>query len=231
MAIFYNEIINPSGLKFMVDEQMNPPGTGSKFVGLNYGDEPYTAGLSTSPSNVPWNRNITDFTFSVVVYKYATSTGYATHPINMWGNGSSSLSTAGPILYVFGNYQNNNNDGTISLYCGDYNGSTGGWRGHGIASGGSKIAVGEYFHVAFQLGGGTGTTWRNGNKVGNQSYPRPIAPSNVSGYGNNNFNVYGPYQESFAVIKSGLWYNRKCTDDEILDHYRIFNRRYPLETR
>lgn len=231
MAIIYNQTINPNGLKYFIDEQMNVPGTGSKFVGLDYGDSPYSGTLTTSPNNVPWNRDVTDITISVVVYKYATSTGYATHPINMWGNGPSSLDTSGFILYVFGNYQGNGADGNIGLYCGDYNGSSGGWRGHTIASGATQIAVGEYFHVAFQLGGGSGTVWRNGNKGSTISYPRPIAPSNISGYGNNNFNVYGPYQESFAVIKAGLWYNRKCSDEEIQDHYRIFKKRYPLQTR
>ena len=231
MSLTHNPLINTNGLKLFVDEKLNPRGPNLTFSGINYGDTPYTGGFSTSPTNVEWNRNITEITISVVIYKYSTSTGYATHPINMWGNGPSSLSTSGIILYNFGNYQNNGADGNIGWYMGDYDGTDGGWRGHGVAYGSQQIQVGEYYHVVFQLGNGIGNAWRNRNKLGNVSYPRPIAPSNVAGYGQNNFNLYGPYNQSFGVVKAGLWYNRRCSDDEIRSHYDYFARRYPLQTR
>jgi hypothetical protein len=231
MALTHNYQIPKNGLKLFVDETLNPLGISNGFEGIGYGDTPYTGTFSTSPTNVEWNRNITQITLSLVVYKYSSSTGYATHPINMWGIGGNGLDTSGIILYNFGNYLGNGGDGDIAFYMGDYNGSSGGWRGHGVAGGSTKIQVGEYYHIAFQLGGGVGWTWRNRQKVEQQSYPRPIANSTISGYGQNPFNIYGPYNQSFGVIKAGLWYNRMCSDDEIISHYDYFKRRYPLQTR
>ena len=134
-------------------------------------------------------------------------------------------------FYNFGNYLNNGGDGDMALYMGDFDGASGGWRGHGVAGGATKIQVGEYYHVVFQLGGGIGNAWRNRNKLEDVSYPRPIANSNVPGYGQNNFDIYGPYEQSFGVLKAGLWYNRRCSDDEIRAQYDYFARRYPLQTR
>lgn len=231
MGLTHNYQIPTTGLKLFIDETLNPLGTSSGFQGIGYGETPYTGTFSTSPTNVEWARNITAITVSVVVYKYAASADYATHPINMWGSGGNGLDSAGLVLYNFGNYQGNGADGSIAFYMGDYNGSAGGWRGHGVAGGATSIQVGEYYHVVFQLGGGIGWTWRNGQKAEQQSYPRPIANSNVAGYGQQNFNIYGPYQQSYGVIKSGLFYNRTCSDEEILTQYNYFKRRYPLSTR
>jgi hypothetical protein len=231
MGLFHNYQIPTNGLKLFVDETLNPLGTSTGFQGISYGDNPYSGTFSVPPTSVEWARNITNITVSVVVYKYATSVGYATHPINMWGTGGSGLETAGLVLYNFGNYQGNGEDGSMAFYMGDFNGSVGGWRGHGVAGGSSKIQVGEYYHVVFQLGGGIGWTWRNGQKVEQQSYPRPIANSTIAGYGQNNFNIYGPYQQDFGVIKSGLFYNRTCSDEEILTQLNYFKRRYPISNR
>ena len=231
MGIAYNYKIPTDGLKLFVDENLNRLGPNTGFAGINYGDSPYSGTFSVPPTSVEWNRNITEITISVVVYKYSTNTGYATHPINMWGNGPNGLLTSGIILYNFGNYLNNGGDGDMALYMGDFDGVSGGWRGHGVAGGATKIQVGEYYHVVFQLGGGIGNAWRNRNKLEDVSYPRPIANSNVAGYGQNNFTIYGPYEQSFGVLKAGLWYNRRCSDDEIRAQYDYFARRYPLQTR
>lgn len=235
MGISYNYSVPTNGLKLFIDESLNKDSTGQTHKSIRRGDDPFVGTTSVvNPSLMPWNRDITELTISVVIHRRdVVFTGYAHHPINMWGVGG--LNTAGIILYCFGNFNSNSpsQDGVLSWYFGDYDGTSGGWTGVGVASGVNKIERGEYFHVVLQYGDNYINTWRNGKKVAINFYrPRPLANSTIAGYGQQSFNVYGPQNTSFAaVIKSGLWYNRKCTDQEILDHYKYFARKYPLETR
>lgn len=233
MGIGYNYSVPTNGLKLFIDESLNKDETGINHIGIRRGDDPYTGVTNqVNPNLMPWNRDITELTISVVVHRRDIDhPGYAHHPINMWGVGG--LNTAGIILYCFGNFsgQYPNNDGQLAWYFGDYNGSAGGWGGLWVG----KMERGEHFHIAFQMGNNYLTTWRNGKKVTVNNYrPRPIAPSNLAGYGQQSFYVYGPNHgptSYAAIIKAGMWYDRRCTDQEIEDHYKYFARRYPLETR
>jgi hypothetical protein len=237
MGIGYNYSVPTDGLKMFVDEKLNQHTDNARHKGIRRGDNPYV-GLpyGPSPTSIEWIRNVTEITISVVVYRNDIDhTSYAHHPIAMWGTGHSLL-TAGFILYHFGNFNGNyaGSEGVLTWYWGDYDGTSGGWRGLNVATGDKRIQRGEYYHVAAQIGDGVFRGWRNGQQVSSTGVPRVIAPSNISGYGQNNLYVHGPSHNpsSFTMdVKTGMWYNRRCSDQEIQDHYKYFARRYPLETR
>lgn len=239
MAIKYNYEVPTNGLKMFIDYGLDRNGSASfpYHTGINRKTGQFTGTpWNTSPTLVEWNRNISAITISVVVYRRDIEhPTYAHHPISMWGIGG--LQTAGIILYCFGNHGGvyPNNEGMLNWYFGDYDGTNGGWGGISVAHSSNRIQRGEYYHVALQFGDNYATSWRNGQKVTIDQYrPRPIANSSLSGYGQTNWGVYHPDMNPTtyaADIRAGLWYDRKCTDEEIEAQYKYFARRYPLETR
>jgi hypothetical protein len=236
MAIKYNYEVPTNGLKMFIDYGLGIGDSSYPYhIGLDRRTGQWTGGAwNTSPTLVEWTRNVSQITISAVVYRRDFDfTGYAHHPISMWHIGG--LQTAGIILYHFGNWNGNNQDGVLAWYFGDYDGTNGGWSSCWVAGVSHKIQRGEYYHVALQFGDNYMTSWRNGQKVTIDQYrPRLLANSSISGYGQQNWSVYHPDMNPTtyaADIRAGLWYDRKCTDEEIEAQYKYFARRYPLETR
>lgn len=191
------------------DRNSYPVGIGNKMNDIsgvtNLQLSSYGVGSS---SGLSWANNITNITISVLLEKVATTTEYAYHPISKWG---ATLGVASFVLYHFGNYLSNGQDGVLAWYAG----ANGGWTymgGHGT------MITGNIWHLVFQYNSSTGSKmWTNGIKVGTGS-----GGTLGQGGSSSDIGIYGPDANVTSKVRQIMFYNRELTDSEILQNYNEY---------
>ena len=162
--------------------------------------------LTTVFGNYDWANNITGITISTIVEKKATSTDYAEHPINKWNSGTGNASF---VLYHFGDYQGDGQDGIFSFY---FTSADNGWAGLYVGT----LVTGQTAHFSFQWNSVTGgQAWYNGVKVGGGRYG-----SGLLGIGgNSSITIYGPSGTNYSKVHHAAIYNRDLSDNEVIQDY------------
>ena len=156
MGLSHSPKISTSGLVCLYDNKNPKSSTGTSTMSDISGVTNITlSGNSLAASSgLTWANNITNITISILLEKVATTTEYAYHPINKWG---ASLGVASFVLYHFGNYPGNLQDGVLTWYAG-LNGVT--WAGLG---GHGTMVTGNIWNLVFQYNSSTGSKlWTNG---------------------------------------------------------------------
>jgi hypothetical protein len=106
-----------------IDKNSYPVGIGNKMNDLaGVSNLQLSANGVSNSSGLIWANNITNITISILLEKVTTTTEYAYHPISKWG---ATLVFASFVLYHFGNYLGNGDDGSIRWY----GGASGSWSG------------------------------------------------------------------------------------------------------
>ena len=148
------------------------------------------------------------FSFTLLLEKTGTGTGYANHPVNKW---SGTLETASFILYHFENYQGNGQDGVLGWLAGAGNV----WQyvspyGFGV------MVTGNIWNVVLQYNSSLGgQAWINGVKAGGRT------GSGILGNGgsSSDIGIYGPDGAVTSKVHQLMFYNRQLSDTEIVDNY------------
>lgn len=164
-------------------------------------------GIENSVS-LNWANNITAITISLLLEKTATTTEYAYHPVSKW---DSALGKTSFVLYHFGNYQSNGQDGVL----GWYGGGDGSWKGLCFPG---TMTVGKIWNLVLQYNSVAGAQgWANGSKVGTRG------GNGVLGSGNSNgsIGVYGPINNLTSKVHQISFYDRELSDSEITDNYNL----------
>ena len=178
-------------------------------------------GNSTSNTMIYTNTRVSDFmnsyseiTIMTWVTKNRYHTGYAQHPINKWGN---NLGGASIVLYHFGDYNSNGDDGEFGWYWG----AGGTWSGTYR----STLEVGETAFLCFQYTTNTGSqVWKNGEKIGSR---HNTGKGNGGGDTVQNLNIYTT-DDYTAHADCVLIYDRDLSDAEILQNYNATKSRFGL---
>lgn len=192
------------------DRNSYPTGIGNKMNDLagvnNLQLNAYGVGSS---SGLTWANNITQITISILLEKVATTTEYAYHPITKWG---ATLGVASFVLYHFGNYLGNGDDGSIRWY----GGASGTWSGlceHG------KMVTGNIWNVVLQYDSVLGAqAWTNGVKNGARGTTGTLGLGGSS----SDIGILGPDAYINSKVHQALFYNRQLTDSEILQNYNEY---------
>ena len=165
-------------------------------------------------SNYSWANNITAITIQIFLEKMGTSTNYASHPVNKWNTGTGNASF---VLYHFGNYLGNGQDGNFSFYytCDTY------WNGQYVTT----LVTNQKAHIILQYNSTTGgQVWCNGSKVGGR------ANTGTLGVGGSSALLIpaGPQSDGLAKVHNIGFYNRELTDNEISQNYNALKSRYGI---
>jgi len=208
MSIATGPNVVTNGLVLCMDNA-NPrsyPGTGSVWDDL-VTDTPFANG------NYSWANNITAITIIVCLEKTGTTTGYASHPVNKWNNGTSNASF---VLYHFGNFQNNGADGDFSWYY-TFNST---WTGQYV----TRMTLGQKMFTAFQWNSVTGgQTWFNNTIASGRSNSGTLGVNGTSG-----IVISGPESDGLTKVNYISFYNRDLSNTEILQNYEALRGRYGL---
>jgi len=165
----------------------------------------YGVGDSASLS---WANNITAITISLLLEKTATTTTYAYHPVNKW---DATLEKTSFVLYHFGNYQSNGQDGVLGWYAG----GGGSWKSLCFPG---TMTVGKIWHLVLQYNSVTGAQgWTNGVKVGGRGGNGVLG----SGSSNGSIGIHGPIAYDISRVHQISFYNRELSDSEIIDNYNL----------
>jgi len=185
------------------------PGTGSSWVDL-ISNTLFTGG------NYDWANDINEITINVYLQKTALdNVNYATHPVNKWNSGTGNASF---VLYHFGNYQGNGDDGRFYFYITTANN---GWVGHYVGT----LGLYEKAHLCFQYNSSTGSqVWLNGIKVGERSGFRGA----LGVAGSSGLTIYGPIDFGQTIVHNISFYNRDISDSEVIQNYNAIKSRYGL---
>jgi hypothetical protein len=192
------------------DRNSYPPGIGNKMNDLaGVSNLQLSANTVGSSSGLTWANNITNITISILLEKVATTTEYAYHPVTKWG---ATLGVASFVLYHFGNYLGNGDDGSIRWYAGA-NGTWSGLCEHG------KMTTGNIWNVVLQYNSTLGAqAWTNGVKYGARGTTGTLG----SGGSSNDIGILGPDAYINSKVHQALFYNRQLSDDEILKNYNQY---------
>lgn len=165
-------------------------------------------------SNYYWANDISQITISVFLKKTASDNiNYATHPVNKWNSGTSNASF---VIYHFGNYLGNNQDGRLYFYTTTGNN---GWVGQYAGT----AQVGQIVHVCWTYNSVSGSqTWFNGKKTGNRSTFSGLIGINGTGP----LTIYGPLESTPTIVYNVSFYNRELSDYEILQNYNALKSRF-----
>lgn len=162
-----------------------------------------------SSSGLTWANNITNITISILLEKTATTTEYAYHPVSKWG---ATLGVASFVLYHFGNYPGNLQDGLIGWYAG----AGGVWQALGFHG---TMVTGNIWNVVLQYNSTSGAyIWTNGVKVSGPNAGGILG----TGGSSNDIVIYGPDTYITSKVHQIMFYNRQLTDDEIINNYNVY---------
>lgn len=187
-----------------------PPGIGNSMLDLsgvtNLNLSSYGVGSS---SGLSWANNITNITISILLEKTATTTEYAYHPVSKWG---ATLNVTSFVLYHFGNYQGNGDDGSIRWYAG----ANSGWAflcAHG------QMVTGNIWNLVLQYNSSLGAQpWTNGSKYGGRNTGGTLGVGGSS----SDIGIYGPDTYYTSKVHQIMFYNRELTDAEIINNYNVY---------
>lgn len=209
MSIATGPSVVTNGLTMCMDNA-NPrsySGSGSTW------DDVVTDAPFSSSINYTWANNINAFTIIVCLEKTGIYTDYATHPVNKWNGGTSNASF---VLYHFGNYQGNGNDGSFSWY---YTANSS-WLGQPVA----RLTVGQKMFTAFQWNSTTGgQTWYNNSIASSRRNSGTLGVNGTSG-----INISGPISDGVTKVNYISFYSRDLSDAEILQNFNALSGRYGL---
>jgi hypothetical protein len=165
----------------------------------------------TSSSGLSWANTVSNITISLLLEKVTTTTEYAYHPVSKWG---ATLQTTSFVLYHFGNYQSNGQDGVLGWYAGAGNV----WQqiapyGFGI------MTTGKIWNIVLQYSNSSGgQSWVNGSKTGSRIASGVLGNGGSSG----DIVIYGPDTNGTSKVHQIMFYNRELTDDEIINNYNVY---------
>jgi hypothetical protein len=199
-----------------IDRNSYLPGIGNKMNDLaGVSNLQLSSNTVGSSSGLTWANNITNITISILLEKTATTTEYAYHPVNKWDG---TLGKASFVLYHFGNYPGNLQDGLIGWYAGA--GSV--WQALGFHG---TMVTGNIWNVVLQYNSTSGAyIWTNGVKVSG-----PNAGGILGNGGSaSDIGILGPDAYINSKVHQALFYNRRLSDDEILRNY---NQYYKFKVR
>lgn len=180
--------------------------------------------ISSMSNDVPELNQMAELTICVLLEKIGTSTGYANHPLNKWN--STGTQTASFVLYHFGNYNNNDDDGYLGFYANRGTTESSSWGG--IMNRYNRMNVGDitYIQLAYSQSGGDSTLHINGELYATYPYKGILSPtvSPESGFGRP-MNISLPGGHSTSKVHSALVYNRRLTEEELLINYQSVQNR------
>jgi|TARA_R100001079_G_C4377411_1_gene121587 hypothetical protein len=157
-------------------------------------------------------------TAMVWVTKTGTSTGYAEHPLNKWQTSGNALGGAAIILYHFGNYNSNGDDGEFAFYFG-LGGDT--WSGTGRTT----LVVGDSAFLCLQYTASTGSQfWRDGEIVQSRANTGKgnIGTDSVA----RNFILYTGPASNNSYVSKVMIYDKDVDDDVIIHNYNVTKSRF-----
>lgn len=175
-------------------------------------DQTYATGDVSSFMN-----DYSEITAMIWVTKTGTSTGYAEHPFNKWQTSGNALGGASLILYHFGNYNSNGNDGKFAFYFG-LGGDT--WTGTGTTT----LVVGDSAFLCLQYTASTGSQfWRDGEIVQSRAN---TGKGNGGGDSNRNFGIFTGPASNNSYVSKVMIYDKDVDDDVIIHNYNVTKSRF-----
>tara|TARA_R100001015_G_C4565389_1_gene124448 strand:+ start:71 stop:745 length:675 start_codon:yes stop_codon:yes gene_type:complete len=157
-------------------------------------------------------------TAMVWITKTSTSTGYAEHPLNKWQTSGNALGGAALILYHFGNYNSNGDDGEFGFYTG----LGGSWAGTSRTT----LVVGDSAFLCYQYTASTGSQfWRDGEKVHESRQNTGLGNLGTDSVGRNFILYTGPASNNSYVSKVMI-YDKDVDDDVIIHNYNVTKSRF-----
>jgi hypothetical protein len=193
-----------------IDRNSYLPGLGNKMNDLaGVSNLQLSSNTVGSSSGLTWANNITNITISILLEKTATTTEYAYHPVSKWG---ATLGVTSFVLYHFGNYQGNGDDGSIRWYAG----ANSGWAflcAHG------QMVTGNIWNLVLQYNSSLGAQpWTNGSKYGGRNTGGTLGV----GGSVNDIGILGPDTYINSKVHQIMFYNRELTDAEIINNYNVY---------
>jgi len=161
-------------------------------------------------------NNYSQITIMAWITKNRYHTVYEQHPINKWGPSASFTNGASIVLYHFGDYNSNGDDGEFSWYMG-LGGNT--WRGSNRVT----LEVGETAFLCYQYTANTGMqVWKNASKIGprtstGQGNGGTTSDKNLTMYSSDNYTAH---------TEQVLIYDRDLSDAEILQNFNAMRGRF-----
>jgi hypothetical protein len=214
------EIVN-NGLNFVLDNSNSKSHSGGSAWANPINSKSYTiiaenGGVNVANADVDsYMNNITAITVDVWLEKISTIVGYANHPVNKWNAGTTEASF---VLYHFG--------------------ATGGsdffnWYGTGSISGWAPLTNGFYgvngktYNIVLQYSDDNGgQNWVNGSKNGSIVTSKGTLGVAASP---SVFQIQGPTEVVTGhKVLSVKVYNRKLTDNEIVQNFNALRGRFGL---
>ena len=175
-------------------------------------DQTYATGDVSSFMN-----DYSEITAMIWVTKTGTSTGYAEHPFNKWQTSGNALGGASLILYHFGNYNSNGDDGEFAFYFG-LGGDT--WTGTGTTT----LVVGDSAFLCLQYTASTGSQfWRDGEIVQSRAN---TGKGNGGGDSNRNFGIFTGTSSNNSYVSKVMIYDKDVDDDVIIHNYNVTKSRF-----
>ena len=176
-------------------------------------DQTYATGDVSSFMN-----DYSEITAMIWVTKTGTSTGYAEHPFNKWQTSGNALGGASLILYHFGNYNGNGDDGEFAFYFG-LGGDT--WTGTSRTT----LVVGDSAFMCFQYTASTGSQfWRDGEKV--HSSRQNTGKGNGGADSSRNLSIFTGQASNKSYVSKVMIYDKDVEDDIIIHNYNVTKSRF-----
>jgi len=175
-------------------------------------DQTYATGDVSSFMN-----DYSEITAMIWVTKTGTSTGYAEHPFNKWQTSGNALGGASLILYHFGNYNSNGDDGEFGFYFG-LGGDT--WAGTSRTT----LVVGDSAFLCLQYTASTGSQfWRDGEIVQSRAN---TSKGNGGTDSNRNFGIFTGTSSNNSYVSKVMIYDKDVDDDVIIHNYNVTKSRF-----
>jgi hypothetical protein len=179
---------------------------------------------SRMESDVSELNQMSELTICLLLEKIGSYTGYANHPLNKWNNASTK--TASFVVYHFGDYLNNGDDGYIGFYANRGTAESSSWGG--IMHRYNRMNVGDitYIQLAYGQSGGESTLHINGELYATYPYVGILSPtvSPESGFGRP-MNISLPGGHTSSKVHNCLVYNRRLTEEELMINYQSVQNR------
>jgi hypothetical protein len=222
MSLGHGAKIVTNGLKICFDkDETRGFNTGNNYFNLVDGD-------GNTFNEASWFVGADEISITCVVEVLSTNTTYAYHPINSWGN--SGTSTARIVLYHFQEYNDDSRTNKFAWYA-HVNGI--GWSHVGEMT--SKLDTypqTHWFGFTWNISNsvGYGQAWHNGSKLNLRQFSGSGAALTL-GSGTGGISIQGVPDNNFngiQWIKSGNFYDRKLTDEEMLQNWHVARAKYGL---
>lgn len=214
MAFFRGPNIAKNGLVLYYDKNNRKSYNGSTDAMKDLSgvtNLPVVTSTVSNSSGLSWANNITSITISLLMEKLGTTTNYAYHPVSKWDG---DLTKTSFVLYHFGNYLGNGQDGVLGWYAGA------GYVWQQIVPYGfGTMVTGNIWHIVLQynsVSGGQG--WINGAKAST----RIGAGTLGTGGSASDIVVYGPDGSGNSLVHQIMFYNRELSDAEIINLYQQY---------